>query len=59
MLLIIEKDRYINVKELAQFLSLSTVGVYRLIKEGKLPQGIKIGDSRRWNLEEIKEFLKN
>ncbi len=33
--------------------------VYKFAKEGKLPQGIKIGDCRRWNLDEVKEFLKN
>lgn len=52
-------DKYVNLEELAQYLGMSRTAVYKFAKEGKLPQGIKIGDCRRWNLDEVKEFLKN
>lgn len=52
-------DKYVNIKELAEYLGMSRMAVYKFAKEGKLPRGVKIGDCRRWNLEEVKEFLKN
>lgn len=33
------------------------MAVYKWTKEGKLPYGVKIGKSRRWNLEEVRAFL--
>ena len=44
-----------QVKELTQ---LSTVGIYRLISQGKFPKQIKIAErSSRWIESEIMEFI--
>lgn len=49
---------YVGVRELSEALGLSRSGVYTLCKRGDLPQGIKLGHSRRWNVQEVSEFLR-
>lgn len=48
---------YITAKELAQKLGITTQTVHNLINQGKIPAGVKIGRSRRWNSEKIKQWL--
>ena len=43
-------------KEVGQFLKLSESTVYKLIKEKGLP-GFKIGDSWRFDLDEINDLI--
>ena len=50
-------DTYVTVSEVAQFLHVSRVTVYNLVRKGLLPSGLKIGNNRRWKLSEIKEAL--
>jgi excisionase family DNA binding protein len=47
----------VTPKELGQFLKLSESTVYKLIKCNALP-GFKIGDSWRFDLDEINEMIK-
>lgn len=49
---------YVGVRELSEALGLSRTGVYELCRRGELPQGIKLGHSRRWNVQEVSEFLR-
>ena len=54
----IEKlNTYATAKQLAQLLGLSRSGLYALCKRGQIPQGIKIGHSRRWNIAEFQAWL--
>jgi excisionase family DNA binding protein len=46
----------VTAKEVGQFLKLSESTVYKLIKEKELP-GFKIGDSWRFDLDEINELI--
>ena len=48
----------VTAKELAQFLKLSKSNIYKLAFVGELP-GFKIGDSWRFDMEEIIQLLKD
>ena len=51
-------DRYLNIKEVGEYLGLSRMTVYNMVKDGQLPQGRKFRGARRWDFEELKDFLK-
>lgn len=55
----IEASKYMNRRELAEYLGISQQSVQNFAKRGELPQGIKIGDCRRWNIAEVDFYLKN
>jgi len=46
-----------TAKELAQFLKLSESTIYKLAANGEIP-GFKIGDSWRFDLEEIQKLIR-
>lgn len=48
---------FITAKELGQYLKLSEATIYKLALTGQLP-GFKIGDSWRFDLEEILKLIK-
>ena len=50
--------RFININEVAEYLGLSRMTVYNMVKDGQLPQGRKFRGARRWDIEELKSFLK-
>lgn len=55
---VIEADRLlINTHELAFLLNCSARHIRALAKENKLPEAIRLGRSRRWSLQEIKDWL--
>ena len=47
----------VRAKELGQFLKLSESTIYKLAKSNQLP-GFKIGDSWRFDLDEVVECIK-
>lgn len=47
-----------DARALASTLGVSLRTVRRLDEEGKLPQSVKIGGSRRWLAQEIEGWLK-
>ncbi len=49
---------YVNATEVAQFLHVSRATVYNLVRKGLLPCGLKIGNNRRWDFQEIKKWVK-
>ena len=53
-----ELGSYVGVRELSRALGLSRTGIYTLCRRGELPQGIRLGHSRRGNVQEISEFLR-
>jgi excisionase family DNA binding protein len=48
----------VTAKELAQFLKLSKAKIYKLAFGGEIP-GFKIGDSWRFDMEEVMQLLKD
>ena len=52
------QDEYISASQLGRMLNLSRGSIYNMRKRGELPQGIRIGGCRRWNMAEIRSFLK-
>jgi len=55
---VINIDKFVNMKGLAEYLSVSRMTLYNMLKAGQLPQGKRFGKSaRRWNLDDVKEFL--
>ena len=54
-----ELSRYVSATELALMLGIARSGIFNLMKQGKFPHGVKIGRNRRWNVQEVKEWLKH
>lgn len=54
----VKLEHYVNASTLAQALGISRSGLFQLVKRGELPQGYRLGHSRRWCLEEVKDWLK-
>jgi predicted DNA-binding transcriptional regulator AlpA len=53
-----EDDRLMNVKEVAQFLTVSIRKVWRDAAAGVFPQPIKLGPkTARWRLSEVLEYV--
>ena len=50
-------EKLMTAKELSQFLKLSESTIYKLASNGKIP-GFKIGDSWRFELEEIQKLIR-
>ena len=48
---------FITAKELGRYLKLSEATIYKLASKGQLP-GFKIGDSWRFDLDEILKLIK-
>ena len=52
------EDRYIRIKELAIMLSIGQSTIYKLIKQNKFPQQIKISERTSvWRLSVINEWI--
>jgi excisionase family DNA binding protein len=49
-------EKLMTAKELSQFLKLSESTIYKLVSSGEIP-GFKIGDSWRFELEEIRKLI--
>ena len=50
-------DEYVTVKQLQQELNMSRSSIYQLCRRGILPQGIRLGRSRRWSIADIQAAL--
>ncbi len=50
-------EKLMTAKELGQFLKLSESTIYKLVSNGEIP-GFKIGDSWRFELEEIRKLIR-
>lgn len=50
---------YLNARQLADKLGVTVQTVYNLIREGTLPAGVKIGKSRRWDWDTVKNCIDN
>jgi len=53
---IVVSKRLLDVKEAADYLSISRAGLYRLVKAGKLPS-ITLGDRRLYDVLDLDEFV--
>ena len=51
--------RLLTARETAKLLGISWRSVYRHADAGKLPFGVKIGASRRWDRAELEAFIAN
>ena len=49
-------EKLMTAKELSQFLKLSESTIYKLVSNGEIP-GFKIGDSWRFEMEEIQKII--
>lgn len=50
---------YLNARQLADRLGVTVQTVYNLIREGIIPSGVKIGKSRRWDWDAVKNCIDN
>jgi excisionase family DNA binding protein len=51
-------EKIMTAKEVSQFLKLSESTIYKLASSGEIP-GFKIGDSWRFELEEIQKMIRD
>lgn len=50
---------FIRLKKVIEMTGLSRPTVYRLIKQGKFPKQVKLGErSAAWLLEEVEQWMK-
>jgi excisionase family DNA binding protein len=47
----------IDVREVAEILSISTRSVWRLVASGELPQPIRFGRNVRWRLADVEAWI--
>lgn len=50
-------EQFVSAKELSEKLGICRSGIFALARKGILPQGIRIGGSRRWAVEDIQKAL--
>ena len=48
---------WLTAAQLAQSFGLSRSGVFNLIRNGRFPRGIKIGKSRRWDVDDVRAWI--
>ena len=53
-----EKTVLLNVKEVAQLLTVGVRSVWRLDQKKKMPAARRIGHAKRWDAEELKVWLR-
>jgi excisionase family DNA binding protein len=49
--------RLLNAQEVAELLGCSWRTVLRLADAGKIPWGVKLGSLRRWDQQELEQFI--
>jgi excisionase family DNA binding protein len=54
---ILPQKAFIDVQDLAKFLGVSDMSIYRLAKEGKLPTPMAFSKQRRWRRSVILQWL--
>ncbi len=52
------RQRLGDVRDLEQILKKSARAIYRDADSGRMPWGFKLGASRRWDLDEIEEWIR-
>jgi prophage regulatory protein len=50
-------DKYVNVKEIAEWLGVAEVTLWRWIADGKFPKPVKLGRSSRWRTSTVEAHL--
>lgn len=51
-------QRFLKAKEVAERTSVSTAQIYRMVKEGRFPEPVRITDVRRgWIEEEVENWI--
>ena len=45
--------QYVTSSEVARYLNISRSSVNTLARQGKIPGGIRVGHSRRWNMPKL------
>lgn len=53
----VEKPLLINADTVASLMGVSEVTIWRLVSAGRIPPGIKLGGSRKWNRSIIERFI--
>lgn len=48
---------FLNATQIAQDLGLSRSGIFNLIRSGNFPKGIKMGNSLRWEYEDVRAWI--
>ena len=51
-----EVAQFLTLKDLCQRLKLSQGMIFKLMKSGAIPQGVKFGRVRRWTVNEIEQW---
>ncbi len=51
-------EKLLSMNELCKVLGVSRLHLYKLIKQGVIPDGYKLGSIKRWSLSEVYDALK-
>lgn len=51
-------SEFLTLADVAERYQISKTGVYRLVKDGNLPRGLKLGKTHRWPLSQLEAFEK-
>lgn len=54
----IMQERLITPAQLADFVQMHVRSVYRMYREGKLPEPVEVGESVRWRESDLQKFFK-
>ncbi|MCG3685927.1 helix-turn-helix transcriptional regulator [Aliarcobacter butzleri] len=52
-------DKLLKIEEVLEILNIPKTSFYRYVKNGIIPQPVKIGRSSRWKTSEIQNFINN
>jgi predicted DNA-binding transcriptional regulator AlpA len=55
----LDRDRLLDIEEVAGRLGVSVRGVYHLVARDQFPEGYRIGGIRRWDWGEVLKFLRS
>ena len=54
-----ELRRLVDIKKISESIGITKSGIFNLMKAGKFPKGIKIGSARRWDIDDVNNWLKS
>lgn len=50
-------DEFLTSSEISETLRITKAGLFKLIKAGKFPAGLRLGRNHRWRKEDIKKWV--
>lgn len=55
---VVSREMWMTTEEVCQYLQIAPTTLWRLVKNGRLPRGAKLGTLNRWKREDIDAALR-